>query len=80
MSLLIVIAGLVVVGLKLFTGLAIPGWASLLIASLLVLLIQALMFASISLFQFLSFRSMPTVVPVAHAPQLIARVIEITPS
>jgi glycosyltransferase involved in cell wall biosynthesis len=79
-SLLIVIAGLVVVGLKLFTGLAIPGWASLLIASLLVLLIQALMFASISLFQFLSFRSMPTVVPVAHAPQLIARVIEITPS
>jgi hypothetical protein len=79
-SLLIVIAGVVVVCLKLFTGLAIPGWASLLGVSLLVLLFQALMFASISLFQFLSFRSMPTVVPAAHAPQLIARVIEITPS
>jgi glycosyltransferase involved in cell wall biosynthesis len=76
----IVIAGVVVVCLKLFTGLAIPGWASLLGVSLLVLLFQALMFASISLFQFLSFRSMPTVVPAAHAPQLIARVIEITPS
>jgi hypothetical protein len=72
--------GLVVVCLKLFTGLAIPGWASLLGVSLLVLLFQALMFASITLFQFLSFRSMPTVVPAAHAPQLIARVIEITPS
>ncbi|HEY1560538.1 MAG TPA: glycosyltransferase [Caulobacteraceae bacterium] len=79
-SVVIVIAGLVVVCLKLFTGLAIPGWASLLGVSLLVLLFQALMFASIALFQFLSFRSMPTVVPAAHAPQLIARVIEITPS
>ncbi|HXV01697.1 MAG TPA: glycosyltransferase [Caulobacteraceae bacterium] len=77
---LIAVVGLVVMCLKLFTGLAIPGWASLLGVSLLVLLFQALMFASIALFQFLSFRSMPTVVPAAHAPQLIARVIEITPS
>jgi hypothetical protein len=77
---LIAVVGLVVVCLKLFTGFAIPGWASLLGVSLLVLLFQALMFASIALFQFLSFRSMPTVVPAAHAPQLIARVIEITPS
>lgn len=76
---LIVVVGLVVVCLKLFTGLAIPGWASLLGVSLLVLLFQALMFASIALFQFLSFRSMPTVVPAAHAPQLIARVIQVTP-
>jgi glycosyltransferase involved in cell wall biosynthesis len=76
-SVAIVIAGLVVVSLKLFTGLAIPGWASLLGVSLLVLLLQALMFASIALFQFLSLRSMPTVVPAALAPQLIARVIEV---
>jgi glycosyltransferase involved in cell wall biosynthesis len=78
-SLLIAVVGVVVVCLKLFTGIAIPGWASLLGVSLLVLLFQALMFASIALFQFLSFRSMPTVVPAAHARQLIARVIEITP-
>lgn len=76
-SVVIVIAGLIVVSLKLFTGLAIPGWASLLGVSLLVLLFQALLFASIALFQFLSFRSMPTVAPAAHAPQLIARVFEI---
>ena len=68
-----------VVFLKLFTGLAIPGWASFMGVSLLVLLLQALMFASVALFQFLSFRSMPTVIPAAHAPQLIAAVTELTP-
>lgn len=67
-----------VVFLKLFTGLAIPGWASFMGVSLLVLLLQALMFASVALFQFLSFRSMPTVIPAAHAPQLIAAVTELT--
>jgi hypothetical protein len=78
-SVVIVIAGLVVVGLKLFTGFAIPGWASTIGLSLLVLLIQALMFASIALFQFLSLRSMPTAAPAMFAPQLIERVIEVTP-
>ena len=69
----------VVLWMKLFAGLAIPGWASTLGASLLVLLLQALLFASIALFQFLSFRSMPTVIPATHAPQLIAKVIDIAP-
>jgi hypothetical protein len=68
----------VVLWMKLFAGLAIPGWASTLGASLLVLLLQALLFASIALFQFLSFRSMPTVIPATHAPQLIASVVDIT--
>lgn len=66
-----------VVFLKLFTGLAVPGWASFMGVSLLVLLFQALLFASVALFQFLSFRSMPTVVPVTHAPQFVAEVVEI---
>jgi hypothetical protein len=69
----------VVVFMKLFTGLAIPGWASTLGVSLLVLLFQALLFASVALFQFLSFRSMPTVIPATHAPQLIARVTDVVP-
>jgi hypothetical protein len=73
----IVAAGLVVVSVKLFTGLAIPGWASLLGVSLLVLLFQVLMFASVALFQFLSFRSMPTVVPATHAPLLVAKVTDV---
>jgi hypothetical protein len=67
-----------VVFLKLFTGLAVPGWASFMGVSLLVLLFQALLFASVALFQFLSFRSMPTVVPAAHAPQFVAEVVELS--
>jgi hypothetical protein len=78
-SALIVIAGLIVVGLRLFTGLAIPGWASFIGVTLLVLLFQALMFASVALFQFLSFRAMPSVVPAIHAPQFIAETVELAP-
>jgi hypothetical protein len=36
------------------------------------------LFASVALFQFLSFRSMPTVVPAAHAPQFVAEVVELS--
>jgi polyisoprenyl-phosphate glycosyltransferase len=79
LSVVIVVAGLVVIGLRLFTGLAIPGWASFMAVSLLVLLIQALMFASVALFQFLSLRSMPTIAPASFAPQLVAREIAIVP-
>jgi glycosyltransferase involved in cell wall biosynthesis len=68
----------VVLWMKLFAGLAIPGWASTLGASLLVLLFQALLFASVALFQFLSFRSMPTVVPATHAPQFVAEVVQLS--
>jgi hypothetical protein len=67
-----------VVFLKLFTGLAVPGWASFMGVSLLVLLFQALLFASVALFQFLSLRSMPTVVPATHAPQFVAEVAELS--
>jgi len=74
-----VVALAVVLFLKLFTGLAVPGWASFMGVSLLVLLFQALLFASVALFQFLSFRSMPTVIPATHAPQLIAGVTDLTP-
>ncbi|HEY2480571.1 MAG TPA: glycosyltransferase [Caulobacteraceae bacterium] len=69
----------VVLWMKLFAGLAIPGWASTLGASLLVLLFQALLFASVALFQFLSFRSMPTVIPATHVPLLISGVFDVIP-
>jgi hypothetical protein len=77
-SLLIVVAGLAVVCLKLFTGLAIPGWASFIGISLLVLLFQALMFASVALFQFLSFRAMPSVVPADHAGLYVRGVMDLS--
>jgi hypothetical protein len=72
----IAIALLAVIGLKLFTGVAIPGWASFMAVLLLVLLFQALVFATIALFQLLSFRSMPAVVPVTYVPQYVAEVNE----
>jgi len=62
----------VVVGLRVFTGLAIPGWASYVGVSLLVILFQAVMFATIALFQFLSLRSVPGVVPALYARQLLS--------
>jgi len=74
-SVAILAALVLVVCLRLFTGLAIPGWASFMGVSLLVLLMQALMFTTIALFQFLSLRSMPTVAPASFAPQLVTRVI-----
>lgn len=76
---LIVVALLTVVGLRLFTGLAIPGWASFMAVSLLVLLFQALVFATIALFQLLSSRSAPAVAPNAYVSQFIAEVTELTP-
>ena len=48
---------------KLATAWAIPGWASYVFASLMVILLQTLVFAGLALFQFLSFRSMKAFVP-----------------
>jgi hypothetical protein len=61
----------VVVGIRLFTGLAIPGWASFMAVSLVILLFQALLFAGVAVFQLLSFRSMTTFIPALHAEQFL---------
>ncbi|HKP76001.1 MAG TPA: glycosyltransferase family 2 protein [Longimicrobiaceae bacterium] len=61
----------VVVGIRLFTGLAIPGWASFMAASLVILLLQALLIAGVALFQLLSFRSVQTFIPAIHAGQFL---------
>lgn len=69
----VVVLGLVVVvGVRLFTDLAIPGWASYLGASLFLILVQALMFAGIALFQLLSFRSVKTIVPASDVDEFLA--------
>ena len=77
MGLAVLAALVAIVALRLFTGLAIPGWASFMGVSLIVLLFQALLFAGVALFQFLSLRSMPAVAPAAHVPQMVAGVKEI---
>jgi glycosyltransferase involved in cell wall biosynthesis len=57
-------AGIVVVsGIRLFTDLAIPGWASSMIGVLVVILIQALMLSAGAVFLLLNNRSMPSIIP-----------------
>jgi cellulose synthase/poly-beta-1,6-N-acetylglucosamine synthase-like glycosyltransferase len=54
-----------VVAIKLFTNLAIPGWASYIVGSLTIILLQTLAFAGFSLFQLLSLRNLRAFVPAA---------------
>lgn len=68
----LVIAGMAtVVSVRLFTTLAIPGWASNVFGTLSIILLQALIFAGIALFQLLSFRSFKTVIPAIDGPSYI---------
>jgi hypothetical protein len=60
-----------VVTLRWFTTLAIPGWASNVAGSLLILLFQSVLFGTISAFLLLSSRSTPAIVPRSYAPQFI---------
>jgi glycosyltransferase involved in cell wall biosynthesis len=72
------IAALTVVGLfgitamRLFTDLAIPGWASTIFSSLSIVLFQSLIFAVISAFLLLNARSAKPVIPMIDAPQFVA--------
>ena len=70
--------GLVVVlSLRLFTDMAIPGWASSVAGNLLVILMQSVVFALISVFIILSTRSAKTVVPIVDADTYVVRSIEL---
>jgi glycosyltransferase involved in cell wall biosynthesis len=69
----IALAGLVtlglagVIGIRLTTDLAIPGWASYVGAAMAVLFVQALLLVGLALFQLLSLRSSKTFVPALDA-------------
>lgn len=64
---LALIGGVIVVGVKLGTNLAIPGWASYLVASLAVIFLQAVLLGAISVFQLLNARSLKPFIPVLDA-------------
>lgn len=69
----ITIIGLgIVAAIKLFTDLAIPGWASAVFGSLSIVLLQSIIFAIISAFLLLSARSAKPVIPIIDAPQFVA--------
>lgn len=69
--LLLSIFGVLVV--RLFTDLAIPGWATNTIGFLGVLLIQSLIFVMISVFIVLNLRSMKTVVPIFSSQEYLEK-------
>jgi len=72
------IAGLAVVfALRLFTDLAIPGWASGVAGNLFVIFLQSVVFALISVFILLSTRSTKTVVPIVDADTYVIRSLEL---
>jgi hypothetical protein len=57
------------VAIRLFTTLAIPGWATMLIGILLVVLLQAIMFSILFVFVILGSRQMTTFLPIRdYAP------------
>ncbi len=61
----------VVIAIRLFTELAIPGWASYMIGWLLIVLVQALMLSAGAVFLLLNNRSMPSIVPRRMAAQYV---------
>lgn len=66
-------AGLAVVAaIRLFTELAIPGWASTVFGSLSIVLMQSMIFAVVSAFLLLSTRSAKPVIPMIDAPEFVA--------
>jgi glycosyltransferase involved in cell wall biosynthesis len=63
-----------VVGVRIVTDWAIPGWASFLAASFFIVFLQALLISGISLFQLMSLRNVKTVVPAVDARSFIFEV------
>jgi glycosyltransferase involved in cell wall biosynthesis len=64
----------VIVGIRLGTSWAIPGWASYLVASFTIIFLQALLMSGIALFQLMSSRNMKTFVPALDASSFVLEV------
>jgi polyisoprenyl-phosphate glycosyltransferase len=60
-----------VTGLRLFTKLAIPGWASQVGGLLLIMILQSLLIAALAAFQVIGGRSTKPIVPSLDAPSLV---------
>jgi len=64
----VVIAALVgVIVVRFATDLAVPGWASYIASSLIIIFIQSLVFAGVALFQLLSSRTLKVFIPIFDA-------------
>jgi hypothetical protein len=68
---------LVVVAVRVFTRLAIPGWASNVGGSLIIILLQSLLLALISVFTILSTRNVKPVIPIVDADTYVVKTQEL---
>jgi polyisoprenyl-phosphate glycosyltransferase len=68
-----------VVGIRLFTDLAIPGWASTVGGILSIMLVQVLILSSGAIFLLLHNRSSPSVIPARAAADYVKAVAELIP-
>jgi glycosyltransferase involved in cell wall biosynthesis len=71
---LAVIAIGLIVGIRLGTSWAIPGWASFLAASFVIIFLQALLISGIALFQLMSFRNVKAFIPAVDASSFILEI------
>ncbi len=62
---------LLVIGVRYFTVLAIPGWATFVVGLLLVIAVQSLAFSGGLAFVVLTSRSLPFLIPLLEAPKLV---------
>jgi len=76
----VTLAGIVVVmGIRLFTDFAIPGWASYMVGFLVVVLMQALMLSAGALFLLLTNRSMPSIIPKKMSAEYVSDITVLFP-
>jgi polyisoprenyl-phosphate glycosyltransferase len=80
LSTLMLLGLVVVVAIKFFTDLAIPGWASSVAGLLSVILLQGLMLSTISTFMVLNMRSIRAVIPRVDAPNFVLSRQKMLPS
>lgn len=69
-----VIIILVIIGIRYFTDLAIPGWASTIMSSMLIVLLQGFLLSLFTIFLFLSSQSQRKFIPAHHYKDYVADV------
>jgi hypothetical protein len=75
-----VLCGIVAVaGIRLLTDLAIPGWASYMVGSLAVILMQTLVLSAGTVFLLLNYRSMPSIVPRRMSREFVTSTTNLSP-
>ncbi len=67
----------IVVALRLFTDMAVPGWASYLVFSFLIVILQAFLISLLLVFMVLSYRTQPQFIPARQFQDFIEKVEEV---